>query len=726
MLLAAALALFAAASPAQDTVRGEIRGIVQSDPTGLPIPLAAVEADDGGHLVVAVAGKDGSYRLRVRPGWQTLRVRHMEHAPLEVQVLVPAAGEVEMQVSLEHRPVRLDPVRVVPPSDPRADSVVVSRTVLGIVVDHRTLEDNGLGAALAGPIQSEPDGEDNSLWVRGSAENLHLVLLDGAPVYAPFHMGGLIESFEPEVVGSARLYLGGAPARYDGGLSHVMDLATRAGRGDRHSLGGSFDLVSATARAEGPLGGVHYLASARTVHGASLGRLDGQPFPYTFADGLLRLDAPLRGGGLSFTGFANREGVRVDTVGAGDGFARWGNRAGSLRWRSRLEGSDVEVTLAGGHFAADVPVRDRERLFVLRGSTDRVRAAVDVVRTEGRVLFRYGGVFDRTWLTHHAADAEQDRDLIYARSTGSTAGGYLDAVWQPVPSVLLRGGMRGDAFSVDGSYALAPRASATWLVADGAALTLAAGRYHQYLRVPRPLDPGEPLRNYADSARLATHLAVGAATHLSVGLDQQLASDVRLGLEGYYKRFDGLPPPDTVPLADHSSGVDVWVRRSAGRLTGWVGYSLAWAWSSELATGVGSRFAGRQTLSAGAQGRVWRGTLLGARFAYGGGLPIALDPEMSLPNEAPTLSSGNVGSTAPLSGPGPGPFLRLDVHASRTWTPRVAGRDTQVTPYLRVLNALDRRDGLFYRYFAASDSRRQVQPIGTLPVVPVFGVEWRF
>lgn len=727
MLLAAALALFAAAAPPQDTVPGVIRGVVQSDPTGLPIPLAAVEADDGRSVVVAIAGRDGSYALRVGAGWQTLRVRHMEHAPLEVQVLVPAAGEVEMHVSLEHRPVRLDPIRVTPPADPRADSLVVSRTLLGLVVDHHNLEDSGLGAALAGRVQGEPNGEGEVLYVRGSAANLQLVLLDGAPVYAPFHMGGLVESFEPDVVGSARLYLGGAPARYDGGLSHVLDLTTRAGRGERPSLAGSMDLVSATMRAEGPVGPVHYLASARTVHGAYLTRLDGRPFPYSFADGLLRLDAPLGRGGISVTGFANGEGVRVDTVGARAGVARWGNRAGSVRYRGRLEGTELEVTVAGGNFDADVPVRAGQRLFVLRGRTERLRLGADLVRSDGPVLFRYGASFDRTWLTHSAIQQAEGRNLIYARSTGSAAGGYLDAAWQPVPRLLLRAGARGDAFSAGGGFVLAPRASGTWLVSDGAALTLAAGRYHQYLRIPRPLAEGEPLRNYADSARLATHLAVGGATHVSVGLDQQLAAGVRLGLEGYYKRFDGLPPPDTVDLVDHSSGVDVWVRRSAGEVTGWVGYSLAWAWSSERASGVGSRFAGRQTLSAGAQGTFWRGARVGARFAYGGGLPAtALGlADQVLQNESPNLASGSA-NTAPLAGSGPGPFMRLDVHAARTWTPRLGGRDTQVTPYLRVLNALDSRDGLFYRYFSDDEATAQVQPIASLPVVPVLGVEWRF
>jgi hypothetical protein len=285
---------------------------------------------------------------------------------------------------------------------------------------------------------------------------------------------------------------------------------------------------------------------------------------------------------------------------------------------------------------------------------------------------------------------------------------------------------------LDGRAVLAPCASGTWLVSEGAALTVAGGRYHQYVRVPRPLPEGGTLRNYPDSARVATHLAVAGATHLVVGLDQQLGGGVRLGVEGFYKRFDGLPSPivrtDSVELTDHTSGMDVWVRRSAATITGWFGYSLAWAWSSVSTTGVGDQFAGRHTLSAGVNGVAWQGAELGARFSYGA--PILHSPlglaDRVLHSDVPTLPNGAVDNEAPLRGSGPGSFVRLDVHLSRPFMARIAGRRTPVTPYLRVINALNDRDGLFYRYFSAEDGRHGVQAVGTLPVVPVVGVSWSF
>jgi hypothetical protein len=137
--------------------------------------------------------------------------------------------------------------------------------------------------------------------------------------------------------------------------------------------------------------------------------------------------------------------------------------------------------------------------------------------------------------------------------------------------------------------------------------------------------------------------------------------------------------------------------------------------------------------------------VLGVRFAYGAGLPytrVAIEDRALAGGSLPTPeSSGNVNldTDAPLRGDGS--FLRLDAEVSRTWSPLLAGRRTQVTPYLRVINALENRDGLFYRYFenredgggttvpdggldnVGSDAIRSVT---TIPLVPVLGVTWKF
>src|SRR5690606_28417972 len=120
-------------------------------------------------------------------------------------------------------------------------------------------------------------------------------------------------------------------------------------------------------------------------------------------------------------------------------------------------------------------------------------------------------------------------------------------------------------------------------------------------------------------------LSIAKATHFVVALDQELGVGLRLGLEGYYKTYEDLPASDG-ELAE-ASGVELWVRRTNGRYTGWLGYSLAWVWTVDDAPRSSSVFAGRQLLSAGASGPLLGNGTFDIRVSYGAGLPFTAIPE---------------------------------------------------------------------------------------------------
>lgn len=731
MLIQIALALATAAPTQDDVLRGTVRGSVVSEPSGLPVQMAVVEVRTGGGTFTAIADPSGSYVLHKIPaGRSTLRVRHLEHAPLEMELLVPARGVVMLDLAMEHRPIVLPDVHVVSITG-MADTVAAHRTDVAML-DVRAMEAAATPATVFSPGEGNGGGEgggEEQFYVRGSAADLQLVLLDGAPIYAPFHMGGLIESFDPGVLRSARLYLGGAPARYDGGLSYVMDLTTRSPNHERHATSGALDMLAARGMVEGPLpGGAAYMVSGRGIHGAGLAH-EGERFPYAYRDGLARLQAPLgRGASLSLTGFANAEAVRMDTAGVREDAGHWNNAAGSARLRGRVEGADAELTVAFGRYDALLPVRYRERDLQFTAGVERLRVTADFARPLGDVRMRYGAGHDRTWTLHEGHDLGAGT-RTRNQSSGAVTGGYVEGTWQPDPKVVLRGGLRADVFSIDITGVVAPRFSLTWLVTESAALTLAGGRYHQYVRVPSRLTGTAPADTFAQAIRLPMDLAVAGASHLAVALDQELSDGLRMGLEGYYKAYTGLPSP--VDGRAFSSGVDVWVRRGAGDVTGWIGYSLAWNWSLYTPVGSTQRFLGRQLLSAGFDAPVAGLASLGLRVAYGAGLPgtdfLTLDPaspETGLSGASSFTTPVDLDTDAPLAGWRHEPYLRLDAEVSRTWSPRLAGRTTRVTPYVRIVNALDRRDSLFYRYDDSVPGG--TRGIGTLPVVPVAGLQWQF
>jgi hypothetical protein len=581
------------------------------------------------------------------------------------------------------------------------------------------------------PGTAPPDPSD-VLYVRGGSADLKLVLLDGAPVYAPFHLGGLINPLDPDILRAATLYLGGAPARFDGGLSYVMDLETRAGRYSAEHATLSVDMLGARALMEGPIAEhMSYLFAGRGVHGLGTQAFTGGSFPYLYGDAVGRLDIDLgRQGRITTTGFWNRESVQLDSLSGLNSQAIWGNGAGSIRYRGELAGSNADVTIGVGAFRTQLPVGGLRPLMT-DGLARRVRVGINLDRPVGTGHLHYGLQFDRLKYEYRAwprpRTIREDSLVLRAEGSGEVAGTYVDASWQAASRVQLRAGIRADVFSIDPAPRLAPRAALTVLLNDRASLTLAAGLYRQYVRAS-----GQSLTLIGtvvpDSLR-QRKLNIAKASHVVLTLDQDLVEGIRLGIEGFYKTFEGLPAADGDRA--QASGLDLWVRRGAGRVNGWLGYSLAWIWATDATRSSGQSFAGRHLVSAGVGGPLGHQGRFDLRVAYGAGLPYTAIPE---PETPPVFSSqaNPPGTVLSLSENVPGlpsapddPYLRIDLQVARTFLTDLRGFAFEVTPYVKVLNALDRRDALFY-HFDRNAQNPATRPLAPLPILPVIGVEWRF
>lgn len=719
---------------------GVVRGQIRSKVTGAPLHHALVQiGSTSASQASTTTDSTGTYTLRnVSAGWQPLRVSHIDHAPNATEVLVSQGKEIYLDIDLELQPVRLPAVTAsASPLSTIRDTVSAGSAALG-PAQVRALESTpgvaelGLAEIAREIPGQEPIDPSDVLYVRGGTADLKLVLLDGAPVYAPFHLGGLINPLDPEVLRSATLYLGGAPARYDGGLSYVMDLETRAGRYNRDHMTLSADLLGAHGMLEGPIfSRVSYLIAGRTVHGLGTNTFTDGPFPYLYGEGLGRLDIDLGSRGrITTTGFWNRESVRLDSLSGQNSRAAWGNGAGSIRYRGEVGRSNADITLGIGTFQTELPVGGLRPLMT-DGMAQRVRVGINLDRPLGGAHVHYGLQFDRLKYEYRAwprpRTVRADSLVFKADGAGQVAGTYFDASWQPFSRVQVRAGLRADVFSVDPMPRIAPRGAVTFLLSDRASLTLAGGQYRQYVRAS-----GEELTHVGtllpDTADLPA-LTIAGASHVVLSLDQELVENIRLGIEGFYKSFTGLPSSDGERT--QASGLDLWVRRPAGQLTGWLGYSMAWMWSVSNGDLDRQSFAGRHLISAGVGGPLGNQGRFEMRVAYGAGLPYTAIPE---PETPPVFATGNRPVTSsivadepvPTSPTAPDdPYLRLDLQVARTFTAAVRGFAFELTPYVKVLNALDRRDALFY-HFDRNAERPDTRPLAPLPLLPILGLEWKF
>ncbi|HEY0672217.1 MAG TPA: carboxypeptidase regulatory-like domain-containing protein [Longimicrobiales bacterium] len=736
-MLAFSLALLAAVS-LQQGPNATVRGQVRSEGSGAPLRLATVEVVSANRVIQATTDTLGMYVLRNVPsGRRVLRATHFDHAPLEIEVIVKGSNQVMLDFGLELRPVKLAALTArAPIFKGVGDTVAAGEAALG-QAEVKALEatpgvaELGLAEATQ-EVPGQPSDPTDVLYVRGGTADLKLVLLNGAPVYAPFHLGGLINALDADFMRAAKLYVGGAPARYDGGLSYVLDLETRAGRDGENHGSLAVDLLGSRTLMEGPItNGSSYLVGARSVHGMGAEAFLDDEFPYSYTDGLARIDFGMFGGQLTVTGFWNQEKVHLDSLAGGNARANWGNTAGSIRYRGRVLGADADFTIAAGNFHTQLPVGG-VRPIITDGNAERVRASAHFARSIGNVGLQYGASAEQQEFVFRAWPRSAGRDslLLHSDAAGDVSGAYVDAQWQVIPRLTIRSGVRADVFSISKQARFAPRMSATLLLSDHATLTVAGGRYRQYVRSESSGIIGTPS---ADSVSGAP-LAIAKATHFVVALDQELGVGLRLGLEGYYKAFEDLPSSQG-ELAE-ASGVELWVRRATGRYTGWLGYSLAWIWSVDGPQQPISVFAGRQLLSAGASGPLLGNGKFDVRLSYGAGLPFTAIPEPEAstpvfglrPGGSPQLSA--IPTTSPDDGqidpvPPDEQYLRVDAQVAHTFMTEVRGFDFEFTPYFKVLNALGRRDALFY-HFDRSQQDTQARAVAALPVLPILGLEWRF
>jgi len=741
-------ALAVAPAKAQETtdslrssvIFGQVTGAFQG--TRAPLPYALVVAVSSSGRRTAVADDAGNYRLEgLPPGNVLIRVEHAGHDAFEVEVLVARGSQVRTDLELRAHPVALDALEVVGdlriPEAGQRDMEAPPRPEIEVQALDLTpgVGSPGLLDAVQAMPGNDPANATDVLYMRGSTTDLKLVLLDGAPVYTPFHVAGLMRSFEPGVLGSAALHVGGAPARYDGGLTHILDLETRRPRRDRLRGSGSIDLISASTAIEGPLGErAGFLASARALHGLGSAPLRGDR-PYGYSDLLLSMEVePLPGHLIRGTGFLNEEAVLLDFQDAPDN-ARWSNQAVSATYEGNLRGARIQLLAAASGYDAALPLQPTAPADQAVPTALLATAATDRVRLVAEAAWGQPSARTLAGVSHERIDAAFEArelsggPLSGTRTSTHSSGAYIDATRLLAAGVTLRAGLRADQFSV-GGLRFAPRATLAWAFDPKAIFSVAAGRYHQPTRTP-DAEVERTLSEVVETDLLASELLpVATADHVVVSLDQTMGTNVRLGLQGFWKRYEGLEsaPDETI----RSSGIDLRLSSVGDMGVFWLGYSLSWFWSTEDLSGYSSDFAGRHLLSAGLSGGLG-GPIRGeVRVAYGAGLPYTAIPfGLRGNNPEDGLTAGDPGDTPtaaqqdpPLVGGLDEEFLRVDVELHALLTPIWGGHQWSIRPYVRLLNALDRRDALFYTFQPwRSDS---LTPLAERPVLPIFGVAFSF
>jgi len=101
-------------------------------------------------------------------------------------------------------------------------------------------------------VKSAGDGK-SGFFVRGGGVDQNLILLDEATVYNPSHLLGFFSVFNSDALKDINLYKGGMPASYGGRLASVEDIKMKDGNDQKFSGSGGIGLIASRLNLEGPI-----------------------------------------------------------------------------------------------------------------------------------------------------------------------------------------------------------------------------------------------------------------------------------------------------------------------------------------------------------------------------------------------------------------------------------------------------------------------------------------
>jgi hypothetical protein len=768
------LVLVPAVLAAQGTPTGSVAGriTVRADSLTGAAPASGAIISIVGTPLGASAGPDGRYVIdRVPAGAATVRVRRLGFTTAERPVRVRANDTTRVDVTLVPGAQMMAPVR----TDARSADLerFLSRPSVGTIT---------MGAAaMAGiPSVGEPDlvrtlqllpgvGARNdfnaTLNVRGGEADQNLVLLDGYPIYNPFHLGGLFSTFMDATVGDIELMTAAFPASHGGRLSSVLDV--RSQDEARLGLHGSADVsvLATTGRLAGAFDrgrGSWSVAGRRTYADALTSVFTTSSFPYHFRDfhgrAAYELSSSVRVAVTAYGGRdaldANMAELEGDSVASRASQGRWafdwGNRVIGASITKEL-GAETRLPLLGWQLGDGTTLEQRVSsssfntlLDVGEGAMSQ-RSEISDLRLAGSAVAR-GARHDRTigyelaWhRIRYASGAPQTEtsafDLVQRPVTSAL---WVGDLWRISPRWLAEGGLRAEAVPARQWVGLSPRLSLKYFATPDLALTAAVGRVSQSLH---SLAGDGPLRYFDIWIASDSFIPVSTAWHYVLGAERRVLDAGSVRVEGFVKHYDRVQEAnrfddpqrrgDEFLLAQGQAyGVDLLARwQPVAGLAGWIAYSygVSERWRDSLRWAPGHDR--RHDLDVVATWHLAR-YRLGARFGLQSGTPYTpivggitrriYDPSLDRWGtgepviEIEALGGAHNSERFPTA-------HRIDVDVSREFQRRGA----TITPYVSVANAYNAKNVFVYLYQYSTDAPTR-RAISQFPVLPSAGVRVAF
>ncbi|CCH53716.1 TonB-dependent receptor plug [Fibrisoma limi BUZ 3] len=567
---------------------------------------------------------DGRFALSVAAGKQTLRISYLGYVAQRITVNL-SRNEV-INVRLKAADNQLSEVVVTGQSN--QDKVMSTQTSVD-VVDRKT--------ALSLPVvfgevdlikvlQLKPGvkstGEGTSgISVRGGSTDQNLFQYDGTTVYNPSHMFGFFSTFNIDAVKNVALYKAGFPAEYSGRLSSVVDVTSLTPRDSSFHVGGGIGLIASRLNLTGPIGNKikFNVAGRRTyadVFTEAINRRNGDrpntnPIPrYYFYDLNGRIDYTINDRSRLFlSAYTGRDRFHLPSDVFRSTFD-WGNTAVSLHWHQTSKDARWNSHTSGHYAQYDyrlVSTFDRFTFNIGSGIEDFVLKERVSWQPNPRHTVTFGGELTRSRFSIsrvNISSAKPEENIDTGEKPRVWEGGlFVSDDWDVTPKLKLSAGLRWSGFRQDsaGYNAPEPRISARYAFSPSVSLKASYARMVQYRHLV--VSSGAALPTdiwYPSTAKIKPEYS----DQLAAALTWNIGNTFLLTNEVYYKRlrqvvdfrtgaqlFANDRLENEFVFGNGSAyGNEIYLEKTAGRLRGWVGYTLAWTWREFKDIDGGKRF----------------------------------------------------------------------------------------------------------------------------------------
>ncbi|PQJ09334.1 TonB-dependent receptor [Flavipsychrobacter stenotrophus] len=497
-------------------------------------------------------------------------------------------------------------------------------------------------------VQSAGDG-NAGFYVRGGGPDQNLVLLDDAAVYNTGHLFGFFSVFNSDAIKDVTLVKGGAPANYGGRLSSVVDVTMKEGNNKEFHGQGGIGLIASRFTLEGPLKknkGSFMIAGRRTYIDVLL-----RPFTerlkntgYYFYD--LNLKANYRLGEkdrLYLSGYLGLDKFKFESEnGTFKAKIPWGNTTASLRWNHQFSDKLFLNTTAvynTYNFASSFE----------QGSGASANAAFGIKISSGVKDYNIKSDLDYyTSFNHHIKgglvytnhtfipnQVSGQADTIKLQPNNALikyvheAGAYVLDDFDLTKRIKINVGLRYTWFGQVGPYTaydvdtngnkrdstkygkgdlakvydgLEPRFNIRYTINENSSVKGSVAKTYQYLHLVTNNGSTLPTDVWAPSTYIVKPQNAWqySAGYFHNFLDNKLETAV----EVYYKRMnnqvqykDGYVPnslqdPELSYVFGRGTayGAELFINKTQGRFTGWVGYTLSWTYQKFALLNNGDEF----------------------------------------------------------------------------------------------------------------------------------------